>query len=368
EKNIITGQKFKTDGDSEIPDSDKASEFVEYAEGLSGIRKAELYTEIMSAPSDEYIASALTRYKSEMTREMMEEAIVQNYVSSSGLDESKVREYVSGLDDDTFNSYIDRAITESISEQYAQAVQSQLSVMTNEQMAAALDALVASADETALASYRDLFMDNEYSETDYEETLSMLGYVDRSKPSSINIFASTFENKDRIGEMIEEYNKGVSEEDQLSYTDYVKLLMSSVTTIINAISYVLIAFVAISLIVSSIMIGIITYISVLERTKEIGILRAIGASKRDVSRVFNAETIIVGLTSGLIGIALTVVLCLPINAIIHSLTGIYAINAQLPAVAGIILVVISVLLTVIAGLVPARIAAKKDPVEALRTE
>ena len=144
--------------------------------------------------------------------------------------------------------------------------------------------------------------------------------------------------------------------------------MSSVTTIIDVISYVLIAFLAISLVVSSIMIGITTYISVLERTKEIGILRAIGASKRDISRVFNAETIIVGFGAGIIGIMATILLCVPINAIVHSLTGIYSINAVLPASAAVILVLISMGLTVIAGLIPSKVAANKDPVVALRTE
>ena len=145
-------------------------------------------------------------------------------------------------------------------------------------------------------------------------------------------------------------------------------MMSSISLIINVISYVLIAFVSISLVVSSIMIGIITYISVLERTKEIGILRSIGASKKDISRVFNAETLIVGLTAGIIGIGFTLLLCLPINAIIHALSGIYTINAVLPVAGGIALVIISMLLTFIAGLIPSGIAAKKDPVEALRTE
>ncbi len=158
------------------------------------------------------------------------------------------------------------------------------------------------------------------------------------------------------------------EEDQISYTDVVALLMSSITTIINVISYVLIAFVAISLVVSSIMIGIITYISVLERTKEIGILRAIGASKRDVSRVFNAETFIIGLTAGVIGIVLTLLLNIPINIIVHNLTGIMSLNSSLPPAGGAALVGISVLLTYIAGLIPSGLAAKKDPVEALRTE
>ena len=201
-----------------------------------------------------------------------------------------------------------------------------------------------------------------------KENLRKLGYVDLESPSTINIYASSFENKDAISKAIQHYNDEVPEEDKISYTDIVALLMSSITTIINVISYVLIAFVAISLVVSSIMIGIITYISVLERTKEIGILRAIGASKRDVSRVFNAETIIIGFTAGVLGIVMTLLLNIPINLIVHDLTGIQSLNSVLPPAGGAALVLISMVLTFIAGLIPAGIAAKKDPVEALRTE
>ncbi len=201
----------------------------------------------------------------------------------------------------------------------------------------------------------------------YEGNLNRLGVADPDAPSIINIYPADFESKDRIVEIIEAYNESVPEESRIHYTDYVGLLMSSITTIINAISYVLIAFVSISLIVSSIMIGIITYISVLERTKEIGILRAMGASKRDVSRVFNAETIIIGLISGLIGIGATLLLCLPSGAVLRHFAGIEA-AAVLPPVAAVVLVCVSVLLTFIAGLIPSGIAAKKDPVIALRTE
>jgi putative ABC transport system permease protein len=196
----------------------------------------------------------------------------------------------------------------------------------------------------------------------------MLGNVDKASPSAIYLYASSFENKDMISEFIADYNDSVDEVDKIDYTDYVALLMSSITTIINAISYVLIAFVAISLVVSSIMIGIITYVSVLERTKEIGILRAIGASKKDISRVFNAETLIIGFTAGLIGILVTLLLLIPINIILHTLTGIEILSAQLPVGGAVILVFISMLLTFIAGLIPSRVAAKKDPVTALRTE
>ncbi len=201
-----------------------------------------------------------------------------------------------------------------------------------------------------------------------ESNLLLLGDAELAKPASINFYAKDFASKDEIVNFITKYNETVDEIDQMKYTDMVGILMSSISVIIDVISYVLIAFVAISLVVSSIMIGIITYISVLERTKEIGILRAVGASKRDISRVFNAETVIVGFTAGIIGIGSTLLLCLPINAIIRTLTGISTIGAELPLVGGVALVLISVLLTLIAGLFPSRIAAKKDPVVALRSE
>ena len=205
----------------------------------------------------------------------------------------------------------------------------------------------------------------------YDKNLKTLGALDLSKPSSINIYPKDFESKDKISNAIENYNQKQrnegKEENVITYTDMVGLMMKSVTQIIDTISYVLIAFVAISLVVSSIMIGIITYISVLERTKEIGILRAIGGSKKDISRVFNAETFIIGLISGLIGIGLTVLLTIPINSIIHQLAGV-TVNAAVPFNAGVILVIISMVLTIIAGLIPAKMASKKDPVEALRTE
>ena len=198
--------------------------------------------------------------------------------------------------------------------------------------------------------------------------LSMLGYVDRDNPQAVNIFVSTFAQKDTVSALIDAYNESVEEEQKVNYTDYVKLLMSSITTIIDAISYVLIGFVAVSLVVSSIMIGIITYISVLERTKEIGILRAIGASKRDISRVFNAETTIVGFGAGFIGILISLLCILVINLILHALTGIPNLNAILPMEGALILVALSVSLTLIAGIIPSRLAAKRDPVIALRTE
>ena len=202
----------------------------------------------------------------------------------------------------------------------------------------------------------------------YKSTLTELGNATKERPASINFYAKDFHSKENVEQFIADYNAGVEEKDQLDYTDIIGIMMSSVSIIIDVISYVLIAFVSISLVVSSIMIGIITNISVLERTKEIGILRAIGASKKDISRVFNAETFIIGVTAGIIGILFTILLCIPVNAIIQALSGFSNINAVLPWAGAIILVIVSMFLTIIAGLIPSKNASKKDPVVALRTE
>lgn len=242
-------------------------------------------------------------------------------------------------------------------------------IMAAQQMGMPDDQIAASfGEQLAAAAVPD---DPTVSKATYEENLSIMGVSDLDNPSSINIYPIDFESKEYITDIIDDYNQRKTDagEDDLciQYTDIMGIMMSSVTTIINAISYILIAFVAISLVVSSIMIGIITYISVLERTKEIGILRAIGASKKDISRVFNAETLIIGFTSGALGIIVTLLLNIPINMIIEHLTDVKNLCA-LPAVGGTALVAISMILTLIAGLIPSGVAAKKDPVAALRSE
>lgn len=235
--------------------------------------------------------------------------------------------------------------------------------MSENQLANALDqSLRRGIDKDILVA----IYDNYISTGTYDENMKNFGVISLSAPSAISIYADSFENKDAISKCIEEYNENASEENQITYTDFVGLLMSSVTTIVDVISYVLIAFLAVSLVVSSIMIGIITYISVLERTKEIGILRAIGASKRNISQVFNAETFIIGLLSGLIGVGITLVLLIPSNILIHSFSE--DVTAVLQPIPAIILVGLSVLLTLLGGLIPSKKAAKKDPVAALRTE
>lgn len=222
-------------------------------------------------------------------------------------------------------------------------------------------------DEDAIATKIMSSVPAQSSESTYQGNLNRLGVADPDDPDAINLFPIDFESKDLIAQIINSYNADFPEEEQLTYTDFIGLMISSITTIINAVSYILIAFVAVSLVVSSIMIGIITYISVLERTREIGVLRSIGASKRDISRVFNAETLTIGFSAGIIGIGLTLLLILPINALIEHLTGLSGV-AVLPVLGAIILIGISMLLTFIAGLIPSRIASKKDPVVALRSE
>ena len=240
---------------------------------------------------------------------------------------------------------------------------SRIGMMTESQMAAALDQYLANPDQETLV----LIYDNYLSPGKYDDNMKKFGNIDLESPSAINIYSDSFENKDKILECIDRYNEQATEENKITYTDYVGLLMSSVTTIINTISYVLIAFVSISLVVSSIMIAIITYISVLERTKEIGILRAMGTSKKDVSKIFKAETFIEGFISGLLGIGITMLLNIPISAIIENIVEIEGI-AYLPFEGAIILMIISLILPVIAGLIPSKSAAKKDPAVVLRTE
>ena len=246
-----------------------------------------------------------------------------------------------------------------------QAGMSQLAAMDENAMAAALDQwLAGDPDQEILLTIYDEYIAG----STYEENMKSFGKVSYDAPSSISIYTDSFENKEIIADCIAKYNEKADEDARIVYNDYVAMLTSSITTIIDGISYVLIAFVAISLIVSCIMIGIITHISVMERTKEIGILRALGASKRNISQVFNAETFIIGCCAGILGIGISLLALLPINSIIQNLTGIPELSAQLPAASSLILIVISIVITIIGGLLPAKKAAKKDPVVALRTE
>ena len=257
-------------------------------------------------------------------------------------------------------------ITEAMKMMYGDnaAMMGQIEDKSETELAEMFDTYMGDPDDETLLQIYDMVV----SPGSYDDNLASFGKTDLNTPTRISIYADTFEDKDNISRCIEDYNKGVDEKDKIVYTDYVGLLLSSVTTIINVISYVLIAFVAVSLVVSSIMIGIITYISVLERTKEIGILRAIGASKKNISLVFNAETFIIGLCSGLIGVGISLLALIPANMIIHNIADRTDVNAVLPPIPAIILVVLSIILTLIGGLIPSRKASNMDPVAALRTE
>ena len=403
---VICALPFPKDTDVEPTDEEKADAITEYLSTLSVQEKAAAYIDVMGQPSQEYVDGVVEQQMDGMTRESIEAMIVEQYSTEMGVSGDTVADYIADMSDDELFNRVEEAIAQGVREQYAAAVEQRLSAQTNDQLASILDLTLEqrTADPEDGATVEpeftsmpagmnpgmstnpamaapspftpeqfvylyDHYMPPTRSSSTYEDNLDLLGYVRLDSPSSISIYATTFAQKDEIADLIAEYNEGVAdEEDEITYTDYVALLMSSITGIISGISYLLIAFVSISLVVSSIMIGIITNISVLERTKEIGILRAVGASKRDVSRVFNAETLIVGLAAGVLGILVSMLATFPINAIIHDLTGLDDLTAVLPPAAGAILVAISVALTVFAGLVPSRGAAKKDPVEALRSE
>ena len=327
-----------------------------------------LYESYRNTPSDAEIAAGAEAITATLSdRAAKENYAVSTYLATTELSEDTLTAWAAGLSDDELD-----AVTEKLARDEAKAriaADPTVDEATKDaRCAAVLDSIVAGLNETKRATAYSYFVPDGSAGTSYEETLAKLYVCDVDNPSRVSFYVSTFEEKDKVTAAIAEYNDTVDEEDEITYTDVMALLMTSVTYILNAVTYVLVAFVSVSLVVSSIMIGIITYISVLERTKEIGILRAIGASKRDVSRVFNAETLIIGFAAGFIGIVVTLLFCLPINLILRALTGIGNIAAVLPVGGAIALVLISMGLTLLAGLIPSRMAAKKDPVVALRTE
>lgn len=362
---ILTGLPFKETTGS-LSDSEKENIFKSYITSLDTQNKAQTYIDIKSVPDESFVDQQINSSVNSASRSEKEALLSQGIKGEMNVSDDELNNYLASMSDEDFNELYSKLVKEQIVLQYKEQVKSQLGGMSTKQLSDALDLSLNSYSTEQCAKYYNEIMT--FSDSSYEQNLKNMGYVDLTSPATINIYASTFENKDVITETIENYNKSVEELKQIKYTDYLGIMMSSITTIINAITYVLIAFVAISLIVSSIMIGVITLISVQERTKEIGILRAIGASKRDISGMFNAETVIIGLSSGLLGIAITYLLCIPLNLILHAITGIAALNAVLPLAGAVILVLISVCLTLISGIIPSRSAAKKDPVIALRSE
>ena len=361
---VLTGLPFKnTDG---MTTEEKVKKFHEYVDGLDEEGRAELYTKIASTPSEELIDQTIDQMMASLDKDTMLAQMIQGAIAQTGMSEEQISSYLSKMGEDELTEMFRSSMKEQFLNQYSAQAKEKLASMTTAQLSAALDMMLKTFGDEQCAILFDETM--EFSPSTYDGILQDLSLVDKDSPSTINLFATSFANKDVISESIEEYNKTVDELKEIHYTDIVGILMSSVTTIINAITYVLIAFVAVSLIVSSIMIGVITLISVQERTKEIGILRAIGASKRNVSSMFNAETVIIGFTSGMLGVIVTYLLCIPINIILHRLTDLENLSARLPIHVAALLVLISMFLTLIAGVIPSRSAAKKDPVVALRTE
>ena len=362
---ILSGLPFESTT-STLTDIEKEKSFREYIDSLNDAEKATAYIDIKSIPSAEFVNEQINNTFASMTRADMEKMMLEGITDEVNISVEEITEYLAAMSDEEFNEMFTGLLTERIKESYANNVKKQFSSMNPQQILFALNSELPNYTTEQCAIYYDEVID--FSESSYEQNLIDMGCVSLDDPATINIYASSFENKDIIVAAIDDYNNNVEELKQIKYTDYLGIMMSSITTIINAITYVLVAFVAISLVVSSIMIGVITLISVQERTKEIGILRAIGASKRNVSSLFNAETVIVGFTSGLLGVLITYLLTIPINLILNAITGIANLDAILPIKPAIFLVVISVLLTLIAGVIPSRSAAKKDPVTALRSE
>lgn len=362
---IFTGLRFK-DASAALTEEEKQTIFRQTVQAQDEAGKAATYTAIMSIPPQEQLDAAVAQTAGSADRAAMEEAMLTAMSQQMSVNSDTLKSYLGSMSDEDLAATFRTAVEEQVRAQYAAGVKAQLAGMSNAQLAAAMTAALNTYTPAQCAAYYDAVL--QFSDSTYEENLVKLGKADADKPTAINLYAAAFADKDAIEDAIAAYNEQVGELSRIAYTDYVGIMMSSVTTIINAITYVLIAFVAISLIVSSIMIGVITLISVQERTKEIGILRAIGASKRDVSGMFNAETIIIGFTAGGIGVLLTYLLCIPINLLIHHLTGISNLSAYLPLPDALVLIAISVGLTLISGIIPSRSAARKDPVVALRTE
>ena len=365
---ILTGLPFKSNTDL-LTDEQKRTVLISYIQALSDADAKEAYITIMAKQAAKHPQMGIDAqigmlFGSWTKPEDAIDFIAQNV--GEGMDVATLTKYLEGRTLDEIKQLFRPRLEEELEKRIRDEVAKQFASADAATLSAQLKATVAGYSPADAALYYDAVV--EFSDSTYEENLALVGDVDLDSPASINLYANSFENKDVIVAAIAAYNDGVAEEQKISYTDFLGIMMSSITTIINAITYVLIAFVAISLVVSSIMIGVITLISVQERTKEIGILRAIGASKRNVSSMFNAETMIIGFAAGLLGVVVTYLLCIPINLILNALTGIPNLRAFLPFPAALILIAISVVLTLISGLIPSRSAAKKVPVVALRTE
>ncbi len=358
-KDVFTGKYFQNNN----MDSNQKLQMVKDEIATMSVQQQQMILlQLISVPTEDQISAVTTQLQAIEDVDTLR-GIVLQILTASGTANQMTTSYVNGLGLESLKQMIP-----TLAPAYAQIqnLQQNMVKYTAEQCVAMLQAMLVEPSDQVVDGLFQLVID--FADTTYEDNLITLGCLDISSPSAVNLYAVSFADKDIIKEDINAYNEKQSDENKLQYADYVGIVMSGVTTIIDAITYVLVGFVSISLIVSSIMIGVITLISVQERTKEIGILRAVGASKRNVSGMFNAETMIIGALSGLLGVGVTYLLCIPLNIILHTLTGISNLSAYLPVPIAVALVAISILLTLVAGIIPSRSAAKKDPVVALRTE
>ena len=358
---IFSVKEFATDSNTKISYSEKRTKINEYISSLEEKNKKNVLTSIYATPSEKEIKEAYEQFDEEKLKNLLAENL---YTLGAYESKEAAIAYIDSIGIKNAKSYFEPYILPYLEDEIYKSKLEELKSEENQESFILNYIDIADKDKISFI-YKTFVL----SASTYEENLERIGVVDLEHPNGISLYAKDFKSKSEIERLIKEvYNSSVSEENKISYKDYANDIMNGISTIINAITSVLIGFISISLIVSSIMIGIITYISVLERTKEIGILRSIGASKRDISRVFTAETIIEGFASGAIGVIFTILICIPINLILHMISEIEGLKAELPIVAGVILIGISMLLTLIAGFFPSRLASKKDPVEALRSE
>ncbi len=367
EKDVLTGKMFRSSIEN-LSAEEKRTELLEYLATLPENERASAYVKLLILPDQATVDEQVDAQMEVLSDEQKTQLVTQSLSKQTNLDvdSAELQDYVAGLEQDEYDSVLRTVLETQARAQYESTMRALAGTMPDAEKSEQLDELVGEAtDEMAALYYETLIR---FSSSTYEQNLKAMGSAELSAPTEIALYAATFEDKSVIEQMISDYNAGVEDEQQIAYTDYMGLMLSTVSMLVQAITYVLVAFVAISLCVSSIMIGIITLISVQERTKEIGILRAIGASKSAVCRMFNAETLIIGFASGVLGVGVTWLICIPANYMLHNVLGIAGLSVVLIMPAAVGLVVISMLLTLLAGIIPSRSAAKKNPAVVLRVE
>lgn len=362
DRDIFTGLPFRLEGD----EAEQAAAFRSHVAAMEADEKSACLLKIRSIPEPETLAMETDSVLEKVSREQMRQELVAAMGQQITVSPEALTDYVQKMQDQELLELYRQLIQQQLCTAQARQAAAGLAGTAPDAMAELLDREVSTCSDACCARYYQQVLS--FSDSTLEENLKKLGCVRRDNPSELCLYASSFQNKQVLEQLIRDYNNSVGELQKIHYTDYVGLIMDSVTTMLRAITYVLTAFVSVALVVSSLMIGVITLISVQERTREIGILRSIGASRRNVSGMFNAETVMIGLASGILGVGATVLLCPLVNRMIRTVTGIQTLKASLPWQAALVLIAVSVGLTLLSGLIPSRSASGKDPAAALRTE